>query len=1289
MDALPRAGTLQTGDQAVAQVKLAVSQQLGWLFRELPGPDLGIDGQIEILADVDGEARPTGRVMSVQVKGGPSFFKSDAGPWTVYIEKPTVHYWRLHSLPVLVVLANLATGECFWTRGDDPALDPTEHHYKIVVPRDQRLDASARAALLNITASAFVPLEDMFRDVLSPESTFTHSRPLAGREDELNTIQAAIKRDTAQVVVVGGRGGIGKSRLLLEAARGAESQGWLVRWAPGDVLIRPEAALDLPPGPVVMVVDDAHRRSDLTTMLRMAAGRREPTKLLVGIRPWGRPGLQSAVRDAMIDSARIVDIGDLTALDNAAVRRLVEEELGPEFRRFARAVVSSLGDSTLVALVGARLLRTQQIPLAFLERDETFHQEVISRFDDAILGELGQHIDGRQAKQLLRLLSVVGPVEIEHSEWLDQAAVFLSIRRSELIELLGDLEAAGILGRRSRRLRVIPDLLSDHLVHRAIVNAVGARTGYEREVLEHFGLAVLVELAANLADLDWRLEEADLPTGAFDDIWRHLVDHFRASNNEHRVEILQALAPVAVMRPKHVIALCAWLRSNPEGDERGRFFRCSNAAVLEKIPPLLEQAAIHPEWFDAATDLLWQLGRDEPEKGYQQHSEVLGRMDGMVSYHPHKPLWVQERALNQVRRWTAEPGWAEHRFTPLGVAEQLLKKEDTLSHREGITIVMTAYPFSAIDSIAIRLATVHLLGKLARSSSARGRLAAVETLLKALEPPTGYFGRDVGADEIERWAGQDLTILDELEQTLQVSADPLVLITVKDRLAWTEYRCVGDVQRRCRAVRTAIPETDLTMLVRAYGHIVPERAPRRGEDISKRVERQRQRKEDLMRKAAAHLRHLHASAAAILSVLADVEAHFTRSRRDANAAELYLELVRPADSLAVSLVEGLARNEQALGHWLSPPLWVLRDMLPEHYRTIACEAVRSEHIAVRRAYGSMLHSLALHGWTPKETEHAIHLLQDDEPLARLVVTKALAEDGVTPDHRLDLLRKVRIDGDVSVAVAFASAAEELFENTDNLPTEEATADLLDRLVEVPRLEGHAYWGVRRFLKTVAERWPHRLASFLVSRLEREAVLNAEIDLLPPRWYSALPDREFDDVWTALQTSDGYGEALRLLRDYTARAKNLWRAVVIFGEFAGANEPTANCLLEWLESGDPFLLDRVPSLIEQLPRTFVVEMPSAVVTMLESAQRAGADKAASVAKALRRAAEHGTGIWEVSELHPSASEMLSAALRLAAGYPDNSLGALFYSRLAKFTRRQLDDESRRDESHEDDPWVPAL
>ena len=61
-----------------AELLLAVEAELGWLFREQPTEDYGIDAQVEV---VDGEA-VRGKLLALQIKSGLSLFREPApGGW--------------------------------------------------------------------------------------------------------------------------------------------------------------------------------------------------------------------------------------------------------------------------------------------------------------------------------------------------------------------------------------------------------------------------------------------------------------------------------------------------------------------------------------------------------------------------------------------------------------------------------------------------------------------------------------------------------------------------------------------------------------------------------------------------------------------------------------------------------------------------------------------------------------------------------------------------------------------------------------------------------------------------------------------------------------------------------------------------------------------------------------------------------------------------------------------------------------------------------------------------------
>ena len=58
-----RAGVLAVGE--------IINNRLGWIFREQPVSDFGIDAHVEV---VEGD-QVTGRLFALQIKSGPSYFR--------------------------------------------------------------------------------------------------------------------------------------------------------------------------------------------------------------------------------------------------------------------------------------------------------------------------------------------------------------------------------------------------------------------------------------------------------------------------------------------------------------------------------------------------------------------------------------------------------------------------------------------------------------------------------------------------------------------------------------------------------------------------------------------------------------------------------------------------------------------------------------------------------------------------------------------------------------------------------------------------------------------------------------------------------------------------------------------------------------------------------------------------------------------------------------------------------------------------------------------------------------
>ncbi len=119
----------------VTRTKLAVEEELEWLFREQPTEDYGIDAHAEV---VDGED-VRGRLLALQIKSGMSWFR-EAAPegWWFRPDGEHVAYWLNHSLPVVVVLYHPETKRCHWQLVNRQTLQETSTDgWKLLVPEAQ------------------------------------------------------------------------------------------------------------------------------------------------------------------------------------------------------------------------------------------------------------------------------------------------------------------------------------------------------------------------------------------------------------------------------------------------------------------------------------------------------------------------------------------------------------------------------------------------------------------------------------------------------------------------------------------------------------------------------------------------------------------------------------------------------------------------------------------------------------------------------------------------------------------------------------------------------------------------------------------------------------------------------------------------------------------------------------------------------------------------------------------------------------------------------------------------
>ncbi|WP_212994690.1 DUF4365 domain-containing protein [Actinoplanes auranticolor] len=107
-----------------------------WFFREQPTSDQGIDAHVEKAPNEVG----TGRLIAVQIKAGPSYFREPVNDgWVFRFDAKKARLWLNHALPVIVALVDLDHRKAYWQVISSWTATPTGKDFKVYVPRDQEI----------------------------------------------------------------------------------------------------------------------------------------------------------------------------------------------------------------------------------------------------------------------------------------------------------------------------------------------------------------------------------------------------------------------------------------------------------------------------------------------------------------------------------------------------------------------------------------------------------------------------------------------------------------------------------------------------------------------------------------------------------------------------------------------------------------------------------------------------------------------------------------------------------------------------------------------------------------------------------------------------------------------------------------------------------------------------------------------------------------------------------------------------------------------------------------------
>jgi len=596
-----------------------------------------------------------------------------------------------------------------------------------------------------------------------------------------------------KIAIIQGRGGIGKSRILIEFSKNfKEDNGeWELFFLNEPIPISKESFPQLKPqDKFIIVIDDAHRKNNQELLLLLDVLQNCPySKIIFSCRPYGFDYIKNILNRAGVDPQEIDIIPEIKELESGDLEKLGLEVLGEEYKHLIKSLIQVADNSPLVMVVGGNLIKEKKIGPLLLERQNEFNYNVFSRFEDELIGKINDEIDKDLYRKTLSLISALSPISTDE-KFFCLASEFLNIESFELIRVIDLMETSGILLRSGNNVKITPDVLSDHILHNACLTSRGQSNGYAHRVFQAFWDYIPQNLLLNLSELDWRIKQVDESYGLLSEIWEEIEHDFKESPNSRRYDILGYIERVAIFQPARALKIVELtINSSYVGYDKTASNSQITYNLLYRLPPILENISIHPEYLTRCCEILWELGKND-RRQTNNASHPMRVLSNLAKYERYKDLSFNATVLEFVEICFKDHENHEYHNSLFDIIDKLLEKEETDEEYSAHQITFYPFPVSYGKTKFIRKRALALLAE-SNINTTKTKLRVFKSLYNVLWPPTGHHKREVSEKEKDLWIPEIVEVLGIIENLVKNTKDPIVLLEAD-----------SDLKRVSRALRT-------------------------------------------------------------------------------------------------------------------------------------------------------------------------------------------------------------------------------------------------------------------------------------------------------------------------------------------------------------------------------------------------------------------------------------------------------------------------------------------------------
>jgi len=1148
------------------------------------------------------------------------------------------------------------------------------------------LIAASRSGSLGGRYAPFKTFDHFFFSELGDTAgRFNHNGALIGRSTELEEIVSFLKQDSG-VIMLKAPGGTGKSRLLLEAARLASGRSGMphVRFlGPGDQWSGDDVN-SLPTEPLVLVVDDAHRRWDLAAVIRACLQHNPSTRFIVSCRP-------SAVDVVKPHISNLPAAGEVTELE---LPRLSEEEsiqlaryhLSAAFDSHASRLVKVADRNPLVIVVGGRCIAEKRVLPDVLERTpEVFRRLVLDRLlDDPALDK----DDAETRRDVLQVIAAIGPVSTEHEELITSLSKRARIAKHKVKGLLSTLEGAGFLRRRGRLVRISPDVLGDHLLYQAAVDHNGKPTGFVEEMVELFSQAYLEQILANAAELDWRATATATHTPVLTRVWDDLCASIPDLTMPKREKLLRQLKRPAQYAPEHVFAIAESIADTRDApaDEVMQAWGLDDT-YNRLVDPLTEMFAFlapHPDFTDRCLQRLWDFASVDSRPTNPNPSHPRRRLEDLLKYDQaldwHSQGSVQFATLKFVVGKLRDPERTEMATWAIKLMSPVLQRFGEANQATARSVTFGQFSLSSYyDLIAERRHLVlDTLQNLAMGARAEEAGAAVNEIDDLLRLPRASYGGSLTPEQVAVWEP-------EARQAISMLVDIAKRAPLKP-VRYLARRALRQGQGKhwesiAPDIEAALENTTPLSTELLYDLLV-------GLPWSERRETYEEEQDfiaGLCRKAAKQLWNESRSAADSVSRVLEGQAALgdLLEHVESHAGRLVAEIISAHPDQRVEAIGALIEAGESSWGLLRPSLLQIHEDDPAAAVALVGELAESEAELLRA------HAIDPLQWMTSEATEAERLdicarfARDKSAIVRRTVAQALQglRRSKSMPRVIETLLSIEWGSDLSIANSVVRVLHPRFGIDPATLTDEQIDILLERAASGGSFEGHPY-ELFEFIAYASTRRPRQTIEMLLQRI-RSSEHRERVD--GERRWTPLPYNAHGLSLPGVATAPDSVELLRLVRDARidlVDSARFWLPQ-LFGAASAEREAALQVLREWLASGDAEKVAGAIDLLGAHEHSFVFAEHEFVAEAIEAASACSPAALERVSGRLFGIAIGGVHSSAPGEPAPRDVQNKEKAHHFAEVYSDRPHVKAFYESIVRHSEHSMERDRIMWEEEADD------